>query len=140
MFFEGDLGKNQPKVFNKILRFQNIVKNRRFIFSQNHPKNMWLLVKSHGTVPHLKFSTNAIPILKMTCFLFRLISSRSGWFQASGWFPREKPDVYKETSRLISHNHVINSLIRSMIDVLASTHGPKYIRCAICKHPQTVVS
>ena len=36
-----------------------------------------------------------LPILKMTCFLFRLISSRSGWFQASGWFHKKNPMFIK---------------------------------------------
>ena len=36
-----------------------------------------------------------LPILKMTCFMFRLISSRSGWFQASGWFHEKNPMFIK---------------------------------------------
>ena len=104
---EGDLGKNQPEVFNKIWKsprakrgwFKIFVKNRRLIFSQNHPKNMWLLVNHMEQSTPNQFSTNAMSsytendllFVPVDFITFRLISS----FRL---ISREKPDVYKETS------------------------------------------
>ena len=68
---------------------------RRLIFSQIHPKIMWLLVNHMEREIRNFQPMQCLPILIMTCFLFRLISSHSGWFQTSGWFHEKNPMFIK---------------------------------------------
>ena len=119
MFFRVILEKNQPSVFNKILKspslcsgwFQNFIKNLGLIFSQITLKNMWLLVLITWLC-----EINLSSLYKHRVFLvkstgtFNNIITTNRMFERAIW-DKSPECIFEnfEISQQLSHTHDTNS-------------------------------